>query len=189
VRNDAGIDELQALKAQGVVGVAWNVTFYGVEHYDDAQPLLDRLAQLDLFVDVQVEHDQLVRMLPMLAASDARVLIDHCGRPTVEAGLDQPGFEAVLALGATERAFVKLSGFVKYARTPAPYPDVWPYVNALVDAYTLDRCLWASDWPYLRAPERVDYGVLLDVTMQLFPDAARRRKLFWETPRALFGFA
>ena len=188
VRNDASLDALRMLKAQGVVGIAWNVTFYGVDHYDDAQTLLDRLAQLDLFVDIQVRDDQLVRMLPLLMACDARILIDHCALPTVAAGLSQPGFEAALALGATERACVKLSGFAKNARTPAPYADVWPYVRALVDAYTLDRCLWASDWPYLRAPERVDYGVLLDVTMQLFPDEAERRKLLWDTPRALFGF-
>src|SRR5437660_966947 len=30
VANDITLDELQALKQQGVVGVAWNVTFYGV---------------------------------------------------------------------------------------------------------------------------------------------------------------
>jgi hypothetical protein len=28
--------ELQTLQRQGVVGVAWNVTFYGVDHYRDA---------------------------------------------------------------------------------------------------------------------------------------------------------
>ena len=30
-------------------------------------------------------------LAPMLEASGARILIDHCGRPTPEAGLDQPG--------------------------------------------------------------------------------------------------
>jgi hypothetical protein len=44
IANDATIDELERLKAHGVVGVAWNVTHYGVEHYRDAGPLLDKLA-------------------------------------------------------------------------------------------------------------------------------------------------
>ena len=56
VRNGATRDELEALKAAGIVGVAWNVTHYGVAHYDDAAGLLDRLAALDLFVDVQVRR-------------------------------------------------------------------------------------------------------------------------------------
>ena len=189
VRNDVRFDELETLKRHGVVGVAWNVTHYGLDYYRDAKPLLQKLAALDLCVDIQVERDQLVHMMPLLADSGVRILIDHCGRPTVDAGLDDPGFRSLLALGASKRAFVKLSGFVKYSREPAPYEDTWPFVSALVDAFTLDHCLWASDWPYLRAPVRVDYGVLLQWVLTLFPDAADRRKLLWDTPHALFGFS
>jgi len=189
VRNNVSVDELQGLKARGVVGVAWNVTYYGVDYYRDARPLLEKLAALDMFVDVQVEHDQLVLMMPLLANCSVRMLIDHCGRPTIDAGLDQPGFREVLELGVSKRAYVKLSGLVKFAREPSPHQEAWPFVRALVDAFTLDHCLWASDWPYLRAPTRVDYGVLLNLVLRLFPDASDRRKLLWDTPRALFGFS
>ena len=189
VANDATLDELRAFKRAGVVGVAWNVTHYGVDYYRDAKPLLQKLAALDMFLDIQVEHDLLVPMLPMLADSDVRILVDHCGRPTVSAGIGQPGFRALRELGTTGRAFVKLSGLAKFSRQPALYEDTWPFVTTLVDAFTLDRCLWASDWPYLRAPSRIDYGVLLRLALTLFPDAADRRKLLWDTPRALFGFA
>ena len=188
VRNDASVDELSALKRAGVLGVAWNVTHYGLDHYRDGAALLRRLAALDMFVDIQVEHEQLPVLAPMLLSSEARILVDHCGRPTVAAGLSDPGFKALLALAATRRTFVKLSGFVKFSREPAPYADTWPYVTALVDSFGLDHCLWASDWPYLRAPVRVDYGVLLHLVTALFPRAADRRRLLWETPKALFGF-
>jgi predicted TIM-barrel fold metal-dependent hydrolase len=189
VANDATLDELQALKQASVVGAAWNVTFYGVDHYRNAMPLLQKLVALDMFVDIQVEHDQLVPMMPMLVDSGVRILVDHCGRPTVGAGIRQPGFQALLELGATRRAFVKLSGLVKFSREPSPHKDAWPFVAALIDAFTLDHCLWASDWPYLRAPVRVDYGVMLNLALALFPDAADRRKLLWETSNKLFRFA
>jgi predicted TIM-barrel fold metal-dependent hydrolase len=189
VANDATLDELQALKRAGVVGVAWNVTHYGLDYYRGAEPLLERLVALDMFVDIQVEHDQLVHMMPFLAKSGVRILVDHCGRPTVDAGRDEPGFRALLKLGTTRRAFVKLSGFVKFSRKPAPHEDAWPFVTALIDAFTLDNCLWASDWPYLRAPLHVDYGVLLQLALTLLPDATDRRRLLWDTPRELFGFA
>ena len=189
VPNDITLEALKVLQRLGVVGVAWNVTYYGLDHYRDAEPLLQKLADLDMFVDIQVEHDQLVHMMPLLAKSGARILVDHCGRPTVAAGLDEPGFQALLALGASRRAFAKLSGLVKFSREPSPHEDAWPFVNALIDAFTLDHCLWASDWPYLRAPARVDYGVLLQLALKLFPEAAARRKLMWDTPRELFGFA
>ena len=142
-----------------------------------------------MFVDIQVEHDQLVCMMPLLADSGVRILVDHCGRPTVDAGLDEPGFRALLELGATGRAFVKISGFVKFSREPVPHEDTWPFIEALLDAFSLDRCLWASDWPYLRAASHVDYGVLLHLARTLFPDPSDRRKIMWDTPRELFGFA
>ena len=189
VGNDATVEELQGLRDMGVLGVAWNVTFYGVDHYRDAGPLLEKLVALGLFVNIQVEHDQLLPMLPLLTNSGVRVLVDHCGRPTIDAGLDQPGFRTLLELGATRRAFIKLSGLVKFSREPSPHEDAWPFVRALVEAFTLDRCLWASDWPHLRAPTRVDYGVLLNLVLTLFPDASERRKLMWDTPRELLGFA
>jgi predicted TIM-barrel fold metal-dependent hydrolase len=189
VPNDITLRALQALQRQGVVGVAWNVTFYGVDHYRDAAPLLEKLVALGMFVDIQVEHDQLVQMMPLLSGSGVRLLVDHCGRPTLPAGLDEPGFRALLALGPSKRAFVKLSGLVKFSQVPAPYEDTWPFITALIEAFTLDYCLWASDWPYLRAPARVDYGVLLQLALELFPNAADRRRLMWDTPRELFGFA
>ncbi|HEY5364932.1 MAG TPA: amidohydrolase family protein [Casimicrobiaceae bacterium] len=188
VRNDTAERELEALKTAGVVGVAWNVTHYGVAHYTDAAPLLARLAALDMFIDIQVEHDQLVALAPMLANSGARILVDHCGRPTAAAGLGQPGFAALLALARTGRAFVKLSGIAKVTREAWPYADAAPYVEALVEAFTLDACMWASDWPYLRASGHIDCGVLLKLVERQFPDAGDRRKLLWETPDRLFGF-
>ena len=188
VGNDVSSEELAKLKNEGIVGVAWNVTHYGLDHYRGGAPLLAKLADLDMFVDIQVEQDQLIAMLPLLSKSGARILVDHCGRPTVDAGLDQPGFRALLELGAAGRAFVKLSGFVKFSREPVPHEDTRPYVQALMNAFTPDRCLWASDWPYLRAPARVDYGVGLALALPLFPDAGVRRKILWDTPRTLFGF-
>jgi predicted TIM-barrel fold metal-dependent hydrolase len=188
VANDASRADLEALKAAGIVGVAWNVTHYGVDYYANAAGLLDKLAALDLFVQVQVERDQLVPLVPMLERSGARILIDHCGRPTPAAGLHQPGFRALLGLAATRRAFVKLSGIVKFSREPFPHRDARPYIDALVDAFTLDACMWASDWPFLRAPARIDYGVLLALVLDLFPDAAQRRQVLWTTPDTLFRF-
>jgi predicted TIM-barrel fold metal-dependent hydrolase len=118
-------------------------------------------AALDLFVDVQVEGDQLISLWPLIEDSGVRVLVDHCGRPAPERGVGQAGFRALLALAATGRVTVKLSGMVKCSRRGYPYPDAWPYVEALLEAFGVERCVWGSDWPFLRAPERIDYGTLL----------------------------
>jgi len=186
---DADAATLRQYKERGIVGAAFNPTFHGNDYYKNSADLIKRLAELDMFVNLQVEQDQLLMFVPWIEALPVRVLIDHTGRPTPEAGLDQPGFAALLRLASTGRVSVKLSGYSKFARLPYPFEDCWPYVRALVDAYTLDQCLWASDWPYLRAPQRQDYGPLLDLVATLFPDQADRRALLWDTPNRLFNFA
>ena len=179
---------LTRLKTQGIVGVAFNLPFHGVPYYLGTEALLAKLVALDMFLQIQVHEDQLLALLPLLEGFPPKLLIDHCGRPSPDAGLEAPAFQALLTLGRGGRASVKLSGYIKFSRESHPFADTWPFVRALVDAFTLDACMWGSDWPFLRAPERVDYGPLLMLVGQLFPNQADRRKLFWETPHRLFAF-
>jgi len=186
---DADLASLKKLQTQGVVGVAINPTVHGNGYYKEANHLMKRLADLDMFFNLQVEHDQFLMYAPWIEQIPVKVLIDHAGRPDPAAGLNQPAFAAMLRLAKTGRVGVKISGYLKFARTPYPFGDCRPLVRALVDAFTLDHCLWASDWPYLRATERQDYGPLVQLPGQFFPDAVDRRKLFWDTPCRLFGFS
>jgi predicted TIM-barrel fold metal-dependent hydrolase len=185
---DADLASLRDLQRRGIVGAAFNPTFHGIDYYRNSAALIEKLAELDMLLNLQCEHDQLSMFVPWIEERPIRVLIDHCGRPTPEAGLQQAGFAALLRLARTGRVYVKLSGYAKFSRLPYPFEDCWPYVAALVEAFTLDRCLWASDWPFLRSRERQDYGPLAELAATLFPDAGDRRKLFYETPRNLFGF-
>jgi predicted TIM-barrel fold metal-dependent hydrolase len=185
---DADLATLRDLKAQGIVGAAFNPTFHGTDYYKQTAGLIGKLAELGMFLQIQSEHDQLSMFVPWIEALPVSVLIDHCGRPTPDAGLDQPGFQALMRLARTKRVSVKLSGYSKFSKVAYPFDDIWPYVAAIVEAFTLDRCMWASDWPFLRAAQRQDYGPLVELAELLFPDPAERRTLFYDTPRRLFGF-
>jgi predicted TIM-barrel fold metal-dependent hydrolase len=188
VPNTATRAELNELRAAGVLGVTLNAALLGVDHYTDAGDLLSSLADLDMIADVQIAGDQLPALAPLLARSGVRLLVDHCGRPDPADGLAAPGFQELLRLGRSGRAVVKLSGLVKFSHRPPPHEDAWPFVRALVDAFGPDRCVWASDWPFLRTPVRLDYGPLLAHLEELVPDDAARRQILWETPRREFGF-
>ncbi len=69
-----------------------------------------------------------------------------------------------------------------------PYRDVDPFIAAAIDAYTLDRCVWGSDWPFVRTEERVDYGPPLACLRRWLPAEADRHTVLWRTPAWLFGF-
>lgn len=185
---DIGTAALAGLRREGFVGVAFNTTLAGGHGYLGAGELLRRLADLDMWLQLQVKEDQLLPLLPLLEGSSVRLLFDHCGRPAPARGIGQAGFQALLAFGRAGRAVVKISGFSQFSALQHPYADVAPYVQALLEAFTPERCVWGSDWPFLRAPERIDYGPLLPLVDALVPDAAAQRKLLWETPKRWFGF-
>ncbi len=188
VENDVDMTELERLKEAGVVGVAYNVPFHGADYYRNTDTLVAKLAELGLFLQIQVENDQLLALLPLLERSRVRLVFDHCGRPSVADGLAGKAFQALLAIGRQRDAYVKLSGYYKFSRQPYPYADAWPFIHALTDAFTLDRCVWGSDYPFLRASERLDYGPLLAVLTRLFPASNDQRRLLWQTPARLLGF-
>jgi predicted TIM-barrel fold metal-dependent hydrolase len=188
VSEDISRAELATLRAAGVVGVTLNAAQLGLDHYADVGPMLAHLAALGMIADVQVVDDQLVALAPLLERSGVRVHIDHCGRPDPGAGIDAAGFRELLRWGEAGRAVVKLSGCVKVSREPYPHADLQPFVRALLETFGPDRCVWASDWPFLRLPERVDYGPLLALLARQVLDEPDRRRILWDTPCREYGF-
>jgi predicted TIM-barrel fold metal-dependent hydrolase len=185
---DASSAQLTELKAQGIVGIAFNYSLHGLDYYRNAMPLMERLAALDMFVQVQLEGDQMHTLAPALLGSGAQLLIDHCGRPDITQGLNGKGLAALLGLASSARAVVKLSGFSKFSLQDYPFADTLPTVHALIAAYGPEQCIWASDWPFLKATRRLDYGPLLQLFARAVPDAVMRHQLLWTTPLKLFGF-
>ena len=189
VPNDASTARLEELRAQGIVGIAFNFSLHGLDYYRSAEPLFARLAAMDMFVQVQVEQAQLHTLEPVLLASGAQLLVDHCGRPNVAQGITGEGFSALLRLAESQRCTVKLSGFAKFSKQDFPFADTQHYTNALLAAFGADQCIWASDWPFLKAAQRLDYGPLLQLFGKMVPNAEDRQKILWHTPRRLFGFS
>jgi len=118
----------------------------------------------------------------------ARIMVDHFGRPDLRRGLAQPGFATLLEFGRSGNAVVKLSGPFHCSSQGLPYFDVDPFIAAAIDAFTLENCVWGSDWPFVRVNERVDYGPGLACLTRWLPDRNDRHQILWENPARLFGF-
>lgn len=190
VGHDATDAHLRALNEGGVVGARFNTLFSGATSLEGAAGarLLARLKEMGWFAQVYYHDDGLLALLPILDAAGIRVVVDHCGCPAVERGLAQPGFQALLDLGRRGGAVVKLSGAFRSSRQAWPYADCDDYARALIDAFTLDRCVWGSDWPFVRVPRRMDYGPVYKLLERWLPDPNDRRRVLWDTPSRWFGF-
>ena len=183
--------ELQALADGGAIGIRFNTMTEGLREFLEpgADTLLARIRELGWFLQVHCQLDELAAAAPLIRRSGVRLMVDHFGRPDVRRGLSQPGFATLLELGREGQAVVKLSGPFRSSIEGPPYVDVDDYIAAAVEAFTLERCVFGSDWPFTRTDERIDYGPQAACLARWFPDARDRRKLLWETPQRLFGFA
>jgi predicted TIM-barrel fold metal-dependent hydrolase len=178
---DIGHESLREMKAAGVIGVAFNATLLGTEHYAHTDELLRRLAELDMLVSLQVEHNQLIALRPLIERTDVRVLIDHCGRPAPWA--DRPAWVPGLAgagphVARRGRVAAGVSGYQKFSTPPPPYHDTRPRRCSRPSRSTPRP--WASDWPFACA-----------AAARCRPTAARSSacRLTERSPQALLGHA
>jgi predicted TIM-barrel fold metal-dependent hydrolase len=190
VRPTAKERSLAELRDAGVIGIRLDLAADGVEVlHDAAMPrLLSRVREMRWLVQVQCERDQLQEADAILRAAQVPLLFDHCGRPDAGLGVSQLGFKALLDLGR-DGHYVKLSGPFRFFNSFAHDARIEPFVSALLEAFTPERCVWGSDWPFLRMPMRMDYGPVLANLERWLPDERDRRQVLWGTPARLFGFA
>jgi len=107
------------------------------------------LGELGMSYDLVMRSDELKDGASLAAACpDTRFILDHCGNPDVQ-GKDHANWKRGLDKVAEQKNVIcKLSGIVASAD-----PDNWtaddlaPFINTTIDAFGIDRVIFAGDWP------------------------------------------
>lgn len=181
--------ELEELKAQGLVGVRFNLQFDpDALIVAERSFLLARLRDQGYFVQVHGREDDWIRAVSVLRKANSKVIIDHMGLERADGGVDQKGFQAVLGLGQDTDAVIKLSGFFRSSRGGPPFEDLDPFTNAILKNFGVARCVWGSDWPFLGISPPPAYKDTLAALTRWFLDPSACRTVLWDNPRRLFGF-
>jgi 2-pyrone-4,6-dicarboxylate lactonase len=150
--------------------------------------LVDRVVPLEWHVVLHLDAVDLPRYRHLIDRLPTRFVIDHLARVDATAGLDQPPFEALLALLGDDRCWVKISGAERLtAEGSPPYDDVVPFARAVIDTAP-DRVLWGTDWPHPNVRHMPDDGDLLDLMSSFAPDEATRNRILVDNPQVLYDF-
>jgi len=133
----------------------------------------------------------------LIMAAPMPVVFDHFGGAKAALGVAQPGFETLLKLLRSGKAYVKISGAYRSSTMAPDYPDVVPLAKALI-AENPQRVLWGTDWPHpSQVPGRrmdvspllqIDDGRLFNQLAVWAPEAALRTMILVENPTKLYGF-
>jgi predicted TIM-barrel fold metal-dependent hydrolase len=196
---DAPDEVFIGLKSRGIVGIRLSV-FHDPHRFesDKMDDFLRRCRKHDYWVEIFAPAASWPVIIPQLVRSEVRVIAEHVGWPLLSEGIQQPGFQALLKFGRTNDSVIKLSGGFRISWSGEPYEDVRPYVIELLNAFGTNRCIWGSDWPFLnpdtgpaKRPMKVtvDYRREFDVLRSWVTSEDACRKILWDNPARLFGFA
>ncbi len=154
---DMGIDdaELDALVAQGVRGIRWNLV-RGAEIPDVASPMvqafLAKLRYRNLHLEVHLEGPRLATNLPILLDQGINLVVDHFGLPADQDPKADQMVNAVKARSDRGNLYFKFSA---HYRTPF---DLTPHANALSDLLWDNHIVWGSDWPHTQHEDVTNYS-------------------------------
>lgn len=183
--------ELAALDAAGVRGVRLNTDNKG------GMPIaLDQIGELEARIHPFGWHIEwlfpgkdIIELMPVFSALKVPMSIGHFAYQAATAGVEAPGFVALLDLMRRGNTWMKISGANRVSATDLPpYHDVKALAHALIEAAP-ERIMWGTDWPHPNKYEvNPNDGDLVDAFGDWVTDDAMRRKIMVTTPAAFYRF-
>ena len=182
-------EELAEMHDAGVRGVRFNF----VKRLVDATPkevfiaIAEKIQEFGWSIVVYFEAADLEELAPFLKQLPGIVVVDHIGRPDVTKGVDHPDFARFINLmDENENIWAKVTCPERLTATGAPYDDVVPYYQAIVNRFE-DRVLWGTDWPHPNMKSHMpDDGALVDYIPRIARNSEQQYKLLVANPMQLY---
>jgi predicted TIM-barrel fold metal-dependent hydrolase len=193
VADDISEEELKQLDAAGVRGVRVNIVDVkdrkpGTLPMKALSQLAQRIAPLGWHMEFLMHADEFSDLDSTFSDFPVEIVLGHLGYLTVGKAPDDPGFQALLRLMKTGRAWVKLTGPYRITSQPLPYVDTVPFARALLEA-NRERVIWGTDWPHVMLKGAMpNDGSLADVLFDWIPDPRLREQVLVRNPAKLYGF-
>ena len=196
--------ELDSMFRLGIRGVRINLETTGQSDpaaaRDRFQAAVRQIGSRKLHIQMFTRPAVIAAIKDLIDASPVTVVFDHFGGAQAAGGVAQPGFDALVSLVQSGKAYVKLSGAYRGSTQAPAYEDMAPLAKALFAANP-QRILWGSDWPHAntspdaRNPETgtsprlpIDDVPLLNQLAVWVPTIPQRRAVLVENPARLYGW-
>ena len=181
-------------KTPGTVGIRIMMAAGPLVAPDDAgvNRVLAAAAKHSLPVNV-LSWGRIEQLGPLAARNpNTRIVVDHLGllQPFEPPKPAEPWADLpkLMALAKYDNVVVKISGAGTLAKEPFPYKDIWDPLRRIFDAFSLDRCMWGTDWTravaFLTYKEGVDAFRLTDRLSD-----SERAMLMGGTLQKVYGWA
>jgi predicted TIM-barrel fold metal-dependent hydrolase len=197
-------EQLEEMDRAGVRGIRLNFETFGQTNPDATrkafQSAVERVASRKWHIQMYTRLPVIESLHKEIMAAPVPVVFDHFGGAKASLGTGQAGFDTMLDLVRSGKAYVKISGAYRASDKPPDYPDAAPLAKALIAA-NVERIVWGSDWPHPAGAAlpghsasdvapllQIDDGRLLNQLAVWAPDAAVRKTILVDNPARLYKF-
>ncbi len=121
---------------------------------------------------------------------DTPVVIDHFARIGVDGQIRKADVDALCGLAKHKNTYLKISAYYALGKKRPPYLDLVPMIRRVLDAYGVERAMWASDSPYQIDGENT-YAASIELIRERidFLSEGDRQRLLAKTAQKVFYFA
>jgi len=179
-------EELEVLRAHGVVGVRFNMVQAGATDETMLEDVARLIEPLGWHIQLHLAPADLLRLADRLMALPVTIVLDHFARLNVDASLADKVEASVSKMLSSTKVWLKLSApYIASPRSSA-YEDLDGFARRLRTSH-LDRLLWGTDWPHVTEADKPDDGVLMNLLPRWLGEEGTRQVLV-RNPEALYGF-
>jgi predicted TIM-barrel fold metal-dependent hydrolase len=196
---DAALDEMHR---GGIRGIRINLATTGQTDPELGRRRFDaavaRVRNRKWHIQMFTQLSVIAALQKEIAASPVPVVFDHFGGAQASGGTSQAGFDVLLDLVRTGRAYVKVSAPYRGSTRTPDFADMAPLAKALIAA-NVQRILWGTDWPHPdtasgRQPteisplRQIDDGRVFNQFATWTGTAAERKTILVDNPQSVYGF-
>lgn len=167
---------LKAMRDAGVVGA--RLQWFNHDPLQDLRrldwrDLMVRLRDLDMHIHVNIEGGRLPQVLPPIAESGVKLVVDHFGWSDERLDPGAVGLGLAIRLAQEGRCWIKLSSGFNYADPDLPRR----HAERLLKEVGTERLFWGSDAPFVAQEHRVTLRSTVDDFVRWVPDAKQRQEI------------
>lgn len=187
------------VRQHGLAGMRFSPIYYGRRdewlNARSSRVLWEKAGELGAIFNFFIATSQLPKLEDMIRSfPQVRVVIDHLARIDLKAADPTPEFKKLLALARYPNVWVKVSELsVLSPSGQYPYPDTFPWVQRLYDAFGPDRLLWGTGFPGTTRAQagRPSLAQELGLVRKEIPffSAENRERILGRNAAKLWGFA
>ena len=190
--NDTTEKELENLHQAGVRGIRCNIVDVADPSaglpMENLKALANKIKPFGWHIELLMHVNEYPNIASIFKDFPVDLVFGHFGYSHAKHSANDKGFQGLLELLKSGRAWVKMTGPYRISDGDLPYADMHPLNDAVIAANP-KRLIWGSDWPHVMVKKQMPHDAdLCDLLGDWASDPNLKKSILVDNPCMLYDF-